>query len=67
VPDEVLGARLVALVVGADAGLRVRARETLPAVKRPSKVLTVSALPKTANGKPDRPAALAEALKRMER
>lgn len=67
VPDEVLGSRLVALVVGADGGLRERARETLPAVKRPSKVLTVTALPKTANGKPDRAAALAEAKRRLGR
>lgn len=65
VPDEILGVRLVALVVGADDGLRRWARERLPPAKRPSKVVVVEALPKTANGKVDRPAVLALAKERL--
>lgn len=55
VPDELLGARLVALVEaepGLESALRACAR-TLPAHKRPQRFVTLPSLPRTANGKLD--------------
>ena len=67
--DEALGTRLVAAVVGEPGvGPRVQrlAREALPPHKRPSRVLEVAALPRTANGKLDRRALEAMVLKSLE-
>ncbi len=56
VPDERLGNRLVAFVSGADgiAGpVREWVRAWLPAAKRPSRIVGLPALPRSANGKFD--------------
>jgi acyl-CoA synthetase (AMP-forming)/AMP-acid ligase II len=58
IPDERLGARLVAVMQGGASDLgqvRDRIRE-LPPAKRPVKILEVPALPRTGNGKVDRAA-----------
>ena len=55
-PDDVLGARLVAAATGAEdleAAVRELARERLPPVMRPSRILRVDALPRTAGEKID--------------
>ncbi|MBK7864529.1 MAG: acyl--CoA ligase [Archangiaceae bacterium] len=61
VPDEALGTRLVAFVEGDPKPVRDRGR-ALPPQQRPAKVVSLTAFPRTANGKVDRAAlrALAE-------
>jgi long-chain acyl-CoA synthetase len=60
-PDEALGAKLIAFVEGDPTPVRQRARE-LPPQKRPVRIVSLAAFPRTANGKIDRAAlrALAE-------
>lgn len=56
VPDELLGARLVAVIEGDAeclAEVRAIARQDLPAAKRPQRYVRVAELPRTPNGKLD--------------
>jgi long-chain acyl-CoA synthetase len=60
-PDEALGAKLIAFVEGDPKPVRERAR-ALPPQKRPVRIVSVTSFPRTSNGKIDRVAlrALAE-------
>jgi acyl-CoA synthetase (AMP-forming)/AMP-acid ligase II len=64
IPDALAGYRLVGLIVPADedpgaAGAVERhCRERLPKFKAPETFVTIEAIPKTAVGKPDRPAGI---------
>jgi acyl-CoA synthetase (AMP-forming)/AMP-acid ligase II len=52
-PHESLGAELVALVEGDVASAQKSARAELMPAKRPSRIIAVEAIPRTANGKVD--------------
>ena len=65
IPDEALGARLIAFVEASASlvpALRLYLRDELPPAKRPSRIVALASLPRTANGKVDR-RALQETLR----